>query len=262
MNKALNKKILEHIDAQDLKPTSKTYFQAKEVVLWLGVMIALLLAGILAGSFGIQISNTMVLPPILDLIFGLVRIGLILLVLLFALVQILNTEKGYKRTKKLYMSIGIFCAVGIGSLLFFTNISGNIEPRIGQSGIINQSKDHWTQPESGLLAAELQEITDDGYLIMKDFNNNYHIVDTENLPEDKQDLFIDFLRVRMIGFEDGDIFYPCSVAPWELRGSPRQTKDGYILQRDNVQFSKGRRSHEVFKNIFERKSEIVRTNKC
>lgn len=262
MNKSFNKKILQQIDGQDLKPKSGFYFRLREIVLWIGTIISLLLAGILMGSFVFQVSNTMILPPQIGIVFAVVRIVLIILALLFALAQILNTEKGYKRTKKLYIILGIFCAISIGSVLFFTNISGHLESRIGQGGIINQSKSYWTQPESGLLAGELQEITNEGYLIIEGFDGGYHVVDGQYIPEQEQDILIDFLRVRMVGFEKGEIFYPCSVMPWELKGAPKKRKDDHLLYQDNIQFSQAKRPHNMFKKIFERKSEIVRTNKC
>jgi hypothetical protein len=262
MNKEFNKKILSRIESTAAEPKPSYYFSLREWLLHLGVIVSVVLAAILMGSLVFQFSNTMVLPPKISWLFGFTRLMLIILALVFAVYQIVLTEKGYKQRKRFYVLLSIFTVAILGSLLFFTNLSGDIENRVGTSGFIAQSREYWTQPESGVLAAELQEITNDGYLLMNDFNNQVHVVDIQYIDENMQDLFIDFLRVRMVGYENGNIFYPCAVAPWELHGAPKKEKNGYFLQKDNIQFSQSKRNHDSFKNIFERKNEIMRNNRC
>lgn len=263
MNTPINKKILHAIDNQELSPKPIYYFTLKETALWIGTVCSFVLGGISLGSFIFQIFNIGIIPIHISFISIIIRILIILISISFAIYQILNTKKGYKRTRRKYIIIGFFIISIVGSLLFFTNISGKVEGRIGNVGLVTQSKAYWTQAKQGTLAGELIEINTDGYLIVNDFQDNPHIVDAENITKNNQDIFIDFLRVRMVGYERNGIFYPCAVAPWELKGLGKQKiSEQETLIDGNIKYSQGKRINGKFKEYFERKDDIVRTNSC
>jgi len=263
MNTPLNKKILENIQEQNLEPKSLHYFFAKEILLWIGTFLALVLGGISAGSFIFQIYNASFVPPHLIIIFTLTRIIIIIISLSIALYQIIHTKKGYKRTRKKYIIFILFIVTCIGSLLFFTNISGVVENRIGNAGLIRQSRDYWSQPEQGLLSGQLDYINADGYYLVRNFKDELHRVDVRNIDVQQQNIFTDFPRVRIVGYEQDSIFYPCAVAPWEIRGATREKNPrSRNINKGTREPLNQKRNHINFTKTFERKNEIVRTNRC
>lgn len=264
MKTSLKNKIVSQIQSQQLQPKERWKFIVQEIALWLGTIISLLLASLAAGSFIFQSVNSAALPSHIVLWFGFIRIALSALFIVLAIYQVLRIAQGYKRSRRMYVIIGLLVVVGIGSLFFAARITGTIESRIGSSGLVNQAQKYWSLPkETGLLAAELIEITNDGYLLMQGFDNRTHIVDTRYIDRNEQDIFIDFLRVKTVGYYDNGIFYPCAVAPWELKQTVRESRSDYRnIRNGNIQFSKGERNQKNFNSTFERKTEIVRTNSC
>ena len=133
---------------------------------------------------------------------------------------------------------------------------------MGSAGTLRQGKDYWSQPaKTGLLAGELIEITDQGYMMFEALDGSIHILDIAKI--EKNTIFVDFLRVRMVGYESNGIYYPCVVAPWEVKkGRPEKRSDYGKLRDGNIQFSRQDISQENFRKTFERKSEIVRINRC
>jgi hypothetical protein len=262
MNKSLNKKILEQIQDQKIQPTSKWNFKLREMLLWIGIGISLLLASFSVGSFIFQSVNSLLLPPHLHVWFAGIRIFLIILFITLAVFQILRTRKGYKRKYSLYLFIG-FLLIGIsGSVFFATRTTGIIERSLGSAGLIERGNNYWSEPETtGLLAGELIEITNEGYLLCEALDESLHVLDIISI--DNKDIFIDFLRVQMVGYEQDGVYYPCSVQPWRVRlaGPERDTEYG-VLENGNIEFRKQNTLRNNFIKTFERKSEIIRTNSC
>lgn len=263
MSKEFNKKILTEIQSRGLRPKPRRYFRYIQLLLWVGTIVSFVLGGISIGSFIFQISNPLLIPLELSLLFAVLRIGIILVSLFIGVYQVVHIDKGYKRTKKFYIGIGLFILAIFGSFLFLGNFSGSLEKTFGQQGIINRSTKHWVQPEKGLLAAELNGVSSEGYLLVTALDQSLHVVDPVYLSEQEQDIFIDFLRVRMVGYQQDEIFYPCAVSPWKIRGLGSETHPYYEkIHKGNKQFSESKRSPKDFKKVFERKTEIIRNNKC
>lgn len=264
MNKSLNNKILEKIQQEQIQPKPKWQFTLKEIALWVGTGISLVLASVAAGSFIFQSVNAPLVPPHLFLWFGLIRIAVIILFIILAIYQIVRIARGYKRTKQIYLIIGLIIIGIIGSVFFASRISGNIERGIGRGGLVTQAIDYWSQPhEGGLLAGELIEVTNDGYLLIQGLDDSTHIVDARFIETKDHEIFIDFLRVKMVGYEDEGIFYPCAVEPWEIRRAGGERHPEYQgLIDGNQRFNDIQKSYEGFRKIFERKNDIIRTKIC
>ena len=67
-NIPLHKKILEHIDQKNIQPKARIWFILKEVLLWVGIALSLMLASLSAGSFIFQSINSILIPPHLHII--------------------------------------------------------------------------------------------------------------------------------------------------------------------------------------------------
>ena len=264
MKNSLHNKILENIQKENLQPKPRWQFVLREIVLWVGTILSLLLASLALGSFIFQSANAVILPPHIQIWFGAIRISAILIFVVLAMYQIVRIGQGYKRTKQMYVIIGFVIIGIIGSLFFASRITGRIEGTIGSTGLIEQAQHYWSEPnETGLLAGELIEISDDGFIIFESLDAKIHIVDAQYIESAEQNLFIEFLRVKMIGFEEGGIFYPCTIAPWEVRRSGFESHKEYGKVRDgNVRFTKEQEVNNLFNGYLERKNDIIRTNQC
>lgn len=264
MNKVFNKKIFQQINKENIQPKSRWQFVIREILLWLGTTLSLLLASMSAGSFIFQSANFMLVPPGTKILFGAIRIAVIILFIIFAVYQVQRIGRGYKRKRQVYTITGLVIIGIIGSLFFASRISGRIEQEIGPQGLIQQAERHWSDPKTiGLLAGELSEITNDGYLLIESLDGGIHVIDSQHIHIDEQKIFVEFLRVKMVGYEEGNIFYPCSVAPWEVRLGGKEKHSEYKGIRDgNMKFSKEENHINSFQDYFERKDDIVRTNQC
>lgn len=262
MNKPLNKKILETIESQNIQPRSKQRFKIREIILWVGIGISLVLASMSVGSFIFQSVNNLLLPPNLHILFAGIRIILIVLFLALAIFQILRTDKGYRRRNSIYLLIGTLIITIIGFFFFITQATSVIESALGRGGVLKQGKEYWSQPEkTGLLAGEMVEITDQGYVVFEALDQSVHVLDIVEI--EKSTILIDFLRVQMVGYEDNGIYYPCVVVPWKVtKGRPEKRLEYGSLRDGNIAFSRENISINHFKQIFERKSEIIRNKSC
>ena len=263
MNIPLNKKILENIREHKLEPKSSYYFLSKEILLWIGTFLALILGSISVGSFIFQIYNASLVPPPMIIIFTLIRIILIIISLSIALYQILHTKKGYKRTQKKYIILVSFIITCIGSVLFFSNISGVVEERIGNAGLIRQSRNHWAQPNKGLLSGQFNQINNNGYNTIRDFKNELYLVDVQNIDIEELHRVKDFPRVRMVGYQKDNIFYPCAITPWEIRGTIREKNSRFnsLNKKDTTSLNQKINKDNFIKTL-EKKNEIIRTHRC
>lgn len=264
MKKTLNNKILQKIKTDNIEPKAKWEFIVKEVILWIGVAITLVFASFSAGSLFFTSANSQLVPPHLFFWFSVIKVFIIILFIILAIYQIMKVEQGYKRTKRTYLFIGLIAVGIIGASLFGSRLSGRIEQGIGPGGIVKHTYEYWSEPHNnGLLAGELIEVTRDGFLLFESLNGDSHIIDTQFINEDEQVLFIDTLRVKMVGYENSGIFYPCSVAPWELRrGGPEKHPRYEEVTDGNIHFGDVKSVGKNFQATFERKNEIMRTNSC
>lgn len=264
MKKTLQNKIAEKIKEDNMKPTSRYHFLLKEVSLWTGTILALILASLSTGSIIFSSFNGQLMSPQLLIWFSILRITLIILFVILAVHQIVNSVQGYKRRKRSYLLIGLVLIGIFGSFTFESRLSGFFERNIGSAGLTEQVNRYWSDPiNQGLLAGELKEVTNDGLLLLSALDGTIHIIDAQNIEPENQSLFIESLRVKMVGYENSGIFYPCSVAPWKLRGAGRESHPEYGNVLDgNINFA-GQRSINInFKKTFERKNSIIRTNSC
>lgn len=264
MKTETNKKILAKIQQENIQPKSPWYFRAKEFFLWVGTILFLVIAAFTLGSFIYQSANAVLLPPHLFIVFSAARILLIFVSLIFVIYQIRRTKKAYKKTKHFYLGISIIIITLLGSLIFSSRLAGRFEEKIGRVGITQNVKNYWSTPKTaGLLAGELSYINTDGYMIINDFQDREHIVDARYVPEHEQDVFIRALRVKMVGYERENIFYPCSIAPWKLRRAPKKFIYNYGSSHDgNIIFDNNPKRYLEFEKTFERKNEIIRNNRC
>ncbi len=264
MKQPLNNKILEKIKTDNVHPKPKWQFILKETSLWLGTIVSLVLASLSAGSLFFHSANAHLIPPHMSAVFTGLRILVIVLFIALAIYQTMKVGQGYKRTIRMYMIIGLSLIGIIGGIMFGLRLSGQIERTIGAPGLVAQANEYWSDPVThGLLAGELIEVTDDGLLLFNSLEDDIHIVDAQFINEDDHVLFIESLRVKMVGYEEAGLFYPCAIAPWELRRGGYEKHPDYNKLRDgNIRFGDVITLHKNFKDIFERKNEILRTNRC
>ncbi len=259
-----NNSILNNIKQQQIQPKSVWYFRLREYALWLGITLALVVAGFAGGSLVFQTANYHLLPANIIWWFGFAR-GLILLIaLMSAIFMILKTGRGYKRTWFHYFVLGFIVVGSLAAGLLSSRISGSIESWMGQIGVSRRAMVHWSMPEqTGLLAGELYEIDDNGYALVTDLENSIHIVDIAGLPTEDVEILLASLRVRMVGYEYQEIFYPCVIAPWRLRlAAPENHPDYGRIVDGNRLFADLPDSYDYFHDFYERKSEIVRMYNC
>ena len=239
----LNKKILNTLKVQNLKPKSKLYFIIKNILAWFLTITSLLLSGFLTSALIFIFSNRVLIPlhvigKFILIDFVLLFIGVYLSYRHFKIIK-----NSYRTSRSWLVLFGLLILFVLTFFFVQFHLYGVFDDfarkRFPQFSIQDRVHKEWSDPQrKGMLAGEIVNINDDGNIEIVDFRSGTHLVNPSLLDEVSKDLFLENLRVRMFGFEDGDIFYAEYIEPWEFRQKPSLFNPLYkkFFEKDNIKF--------------------------
>lgn len=241
--KTLKDKILDKIEKGDIEQKSKLYFKIKNIIAWTATVVSLFLSSFFTAGIVFVLINHILIPPPIIILF--IFIDLILFaVLMYLAYRHFQMIKNSYRIHLRAVFIVAFLGVSLLSFVFVqSRFYGNIDsavkrfnPQLSLQGNIHEN---WSEPSiTGKLAGEVVNIEESGIISIKDFSGEIHSVDPVLLNDREKDIFLEYLRVRMHGIVESDIYYPDRVDPWEFRQGPKKYHEEYKkpFKRENIYF--------------------------
>jgi hypothetical protein len=222
-------KILDRIKSGHLKPLSKGYFKARDIVLWgiIGAFIAAIGVGVGMIIYAIHSTDLSVLSK-LELSayqkalfsFPVFWILACLVAGTVAFIHLRKTRKGYKVSARQFGLIAVLVAVGVGSLVYALNVaqylSGIASDRIPlYNNVVGPDTNTWLDPERGLLSGVIRTRDSDESFYVRDAEAVLWHVTGDNiiLPEGYK--MQSGERIKIIGKKTGDDSFTAREAyPW------------------------------------------------
>ena len=191
-----------------------------------------------------MISNQIVIRPKGFVIF--LAVGLIFIIVTFFLAykQFILIKNIYKYNTH-YIFIAFLVLVSALGIIFaqfrtYAYLDSMLSEKAPYFSIHNYIHKEWSHPELGMLAGEVIGIQNNGYVSLQGFDSRIYTLDPIFLNHEDRLLFVNHLRVKLIGYEDENIFYPHSVYPWMLKNTI--TKEHKYLDKHivdgNINFKK------------------------
>jgi hypothetical protein len=236
-------KVIDLIEQEHVTPRPRWQFALKERALWSAAVLALVLAAAASGVMVFSVVNSGfewhrvthpgLLPFILDAL-PLFWLAIFIAALFVAYENVRHTGKGYRYSFVLLIVGGSVIALAGGAAVYGTGLGSEVDHRLGSriplhKPTIEQQKALWNQPEQGLLAGEIIEISKDFSLVtIKAFDGATWRVNGEDLRIRDCQALIQSKEIRFVGLPvkrteangETSVFHACFAIPWEVRGMP------------------------------------------
>ncbi len=227
----LQKAILDRIKAKGVKPMPKSYFKAKEYILWglLGVFVAALSVG-----FGMIVFMVKGADMSLFAKLGLTSTEKILYTIPFfwiaativvatiAYVNFRTTRLGYRVSVRQFVLIAALVAVGLGSVAYAAHISEYIDNVASENiplynTVVPLNTNTWFDPEDGLLSGTVRSKESDNDFTLRDPDSTlWHV--TGKIVKPEGFTFSAGDRIRLIGTaDDNDEFRAIEIVDWKAK---------------------------------------------
>jgi hypothetical protein len=249
-NENLKSKILELIERDKIKPTSKIYFSVRDKALWSLLLISMIFGSIACSVMIFSFTNSeagfydMTNDSFLDFMLNMTPYLWVILFVVFGLIGYENfkhTNKGYRYSFSLIVVVGLVINIGLGAILHSLGVSKIIEHDFSSDNSFVRSSDSlrrasWNQPDKGIISGQVVSFSDGGStFILKDFNGNLWTVSSMYIPNVSWDLISTSSEIRVIGVRQ-DVYFPListstvlGVKPAGLIPSGLATSSGIIL---------------------------------
>lgn len=229
------KKIIDKIKSDNIQPIPRWKFMLKRSLVWLVFCLAVLF-GALAFSvvlFSVQQTDFDLIAHMShsrkELILGLMPFFWIISLILFLVLAIYSvqyTERGYKFTVLRLVGFSAALSMLIGTLFFISGGASRLENTFATrlelyEGLQEKKVKIWMNPEDGLLAGFIQEVSEND-LLLEDFDGNQWQVSIENIFIPGAVLMEAGEKIKLIGTKvDDDVFDAEEIRPW---GGPGHRK--------------------------------------
>lgn len=214
--------VLEKIHQNKIHPTTRKYFVAREIFLWIpGVFVTTLGGFALGGIMFNSIHSSLPYQEFIDskptsLLMKELPAVWIITFLLFALLIIKafrQTKSGYKYSTSVILGVSVMTSFLIGIVLI--QADERYENRLLRFPTEHIQRSLWFNPEDGRLTGLLSKTADD-HFILTDINEKVWDLNTTEVPNISDPLFLHG-PVRIIGkAEDEDTFLVCVMLPGNI----------------------------------------------
>jgi len=219
MTKALTleKKILDKIRKENLRPTARGFFRARDIAFWilLGIFVAALGVGIgmviftirgtdlgLFEKLGLSLPEKIAysIPSFWILAsFGAAAI---------AFINLRRTRKGYRVGAKQFIVVASAVGIVAGSFVYASNLSKYVDDVASNiplyTAIVPLNTNHWFDPEHGLLSGVVRSKDSDTDFKLRDENQELWRVVGKSVVSPPTFKFSAGDRVKIIGVKIGD----------------------------------------------------------
>ncbi|HEU0080506.1 MAG TPA: hypothetical protein VFQ72_00565 [Candidatus Paceibacterota bacterium] len=228
----LEKRVLERIKAQGVKPTPKGFFKARDTMLWflVGVFLAALSIGTsmiifmvrsadrgVYARLGLSFSQKLLYSIPLFWIAATVVVGII------AYVNFRRTRTGYRLDTRQIVIAAAIVAAAFGSIAYAFNISRYVDKAASENiplynAVSPLNTTRWFDPEHGLLSGSVKVKNSNASFTLRDEDFELWTVKAEGaafLPAAFR--FESGDRIKIIGKKTGDFqFQAIEIRPWEM----------------------------------------------
>lgn len=235
-NKILGKIIKEHI-----KPIPKWHFLLKRSFIWGVFGISVVLGSFAFGFVLLQLNNTdweIYHQVSSSFTFFLINVlpyfwGVILIIFLWlAYYNFKHTETGYRHNIFfiVVLSLGLSCLGG--SLLYASGINNFAENKFQKVPLYQQIHlrqiQVWNQPERGLLAGMIIEVTNKKIIILEDCHQQKWEVDISEANNRANLSLIPRTKIKMLGEKiDSNEFKAKEIRPMMMGGMRQKMQQGF-----------------------------------
>ncbi len=193
-NETFADKILERIEAGQVRPRPKSYFSLKNITIWTLAVLSVLVGGLSVSSIIFRTVNVpAVLPPGMMLAVPLmVRLAPVLWILLFSLFSFLAyreiraTRKGYKYELSTILLALMLGSVVLGIGFYATGLGARLDhfaerhvPFVGK--LDEEQRERWMRPEHGFLIGTVVSVETDRFTLKDPHNTLWTVLIDEEV---------------------------------------------------------------------------------
>lgn len=230
----LKSKVLELIEREKIKPTTKLYFSIKDKAVWSLLLVSILIGSIACSVVIFSITNSeaglyqVTHDSLLSFVLYCTPYLWIFVFVVFALIAYEDfkyTSKGYKYSFGIVLVTGLIINLIFGVVLHSLGVSRIIDQSLSSDSIfITSSSDSlrkmsWNQPDNGVLSGEVVSYSDgSSSLVLKDFNGKLWTVSYMYIPKVSVNLVSTSSQVRVIGVRQ-NVYFPSTTSTKEVSAS-------------------------------------------
>jgi hypothetical protein len=230
----LKSKVLELIEKEKIKPTTKLYFSIKDKTLWSLLLISILIGSAACSVMIFSFTNSeagfyrVTHDSFLGFMFYMTPYLWVFVFLVFALIGYENfkhTNNGYKYSFGFIILVGLILNLIFGFILHTFGVAKLIDQNLSSDSIfIANSSDSlrkmsWNQPDNGILSGEVTSYSDgSSTFVLRDFNGKLWMVSSVYIPKVSLDLISTSSQIRVIGVKQ-NVYFPATSSPVGLDAS-------------------------------------------
>lgn len=228
-NSTLKEQIQQKINTEQIKPTAKWFFDAKNAGLWLVGVLALVI-----GSLAVAVALDVILNNDWDMAheFGLNKFTFIastlpylwiiavILFLLLAEREVRNTKHGYKYAT-LHIGGGLLiCTVVLGGVLYATGIGAATDDAMAHRFSAYRTHGNpqyvfWSDPESGRLAGVVAIVEDEENFVLIDMSGDLWDVSAKDAKNPMSAIIAEQARLKLFGTKQQEMqFLASKIMPF------------------------------------------------
>ena len=262
MNKEnITKKILDKIEDQKIVPKPKWHFLFKDYIVWILAILSIVVGAVGFSATIFSLSHAgwdlyrVTHTNIIIFTASVFPYLWVLLMLVFVSVSYYNfkhTKRGYKFKLSTLIFGTVLSTVILGLIFNITGFGQIADRKFGHTE--SRIFEMWSQSENGLLAGEIQNISEE-YFILKDFEGKEWRVHYDELDKTQSYLIRENMKLRIVGESEGESgFSACFIAPLDL---PYNLQRQISPRHKDVHLPK-----PIIKKVIERNEDQERSNKC
>ena len=218
-NSNLTESILHRVADKQLKPRPRWQFIIKQILIWLGVLLSIIFGSIASSILVFLIINndwevydvvTHSLLQFIILTLPYFWLAVLALFISLAYFYMRKTKRGYRYSLwKLAFIYVVLCSL-LGSVTYVYGGSQKIDRLLTinvpiYKTLVNQQTVRWTQPQTGLLAGDIETIdSNKKEFILEDIDGHQWHINYVDAKFDSKVKLIEDERVRLVGIKNDD----------------------------------------------------------
>lgn len=221
----LKLKVLDLIEREKIKPTTRLYFSVKDKALWSLLLISMIFGSVACSVMIFAFTNSefgfyeMTNDSFFDFILNFTPYFWITLFVVFGMIGYENfkhTNKGYRYSFGAIVVVGLVINIILGVILHSLGISRMIDRDLSSDVIFTKSSDtlrreSWNHPDEGVLSGQIMSISNkNGTFILKDFNGDLWTISSVYIPNISLNLISTSSEVRVIGVKQ-NVYFPAGT---------------------------------------------------
>lgn len=226
----LQKTILDRIKAQGVKPMPKSYFTAREYVLWtlLGIFVAALSLGFgmilfMVKGADLDLFTKLGLTSVEKIFYSIPFFWIVATIVIgsIAYINFRNTRRGYRTSTRQLVLFSTLVAVGFGSIAYAFHVSEFVDEVAADNiplynTVVPLNTNRWLDPSHGLLSGVVKSKNSETDFFLRDSESVLWHVTSKGAQTPAGLKFSTGDRLRLIGKADeNDTFKATEIIDWK-----------------------------------------------